>query len=574
MIKSIFLSICILIASISQAQKPVITWGEDFKLKKGNDDLRLIFSDNSGVYLQEDHAVMKSYFLIGASFRLAASIVKLDKQLQEVYRNDFSRELKGKDFETFYVYQNRLLLIASEYHKSDKTLDVYASEVDKSTGELNQSWTLLTTFSKEEKNQDIDFKIIPNTDSSKMVMVSTVTGNERNTYQIQEFDKNLKASGRPTIISNEFERKTFQLEDLLYTGDNKIILVGRVFEYREGKKKKDKFLDFSNYNIRIYDDKGKQVNEINTNINGRWLASTRLMLAKGKDLVLASFYSKERRGATNGLLVQRIDPNTGKVLSTTEKEINYSLVTADAVDDDDDNTGMSKAERKEAEKLAKIQDEGEAFSRYLRFRNIFYTADNGLVLLAEEYHQYYRTYTQYVSNGTRGGYTTTSTQYFYECGDMMMCKVDANNNIGWLQVIPKFQREVSATGNGSTDQSVSNSFTSFFEQGQRPYYAGFGALQAKGQINIFFNDHAKNADVVQPGQKFRRTLYFERTDCFVVSLDEITGKYQRKVLFSNTDGPTAMPRVGSVVGQEFYIVGKEPRMMGKTKLAVGKIRVN
>jgi hypothetical protein len=56
-----------------------------------------------------------------------------------------------------------------------------------------------------------------------------------------------------------------------------------------------------------------------------------------------------------------------------------------------------------------------------------------------------------------------------------------------------------------------------------------------------------------------------------VSLDEVSGKYQRKLFFSNSEVPTAMPRHGSVIGQDMYMVGKTDRLFGKTKLAVAKI---
>ena len=574
MLKISFLLTLFALSLCVYSQKQSITWGDEFKLKKGSNSISVVYTDASGVYLQEEHYALKSYFVIGASMRESASLVKLDKNLLEVYRSDFNKELRGKEFEAFFVFRDKLLMIASDYNKSDRALEVYAAEVDKSSGELTESIKLMTSFLKEEKKDEINFKLMPNADTSRIVVISTVAGKERHTYQVQEFDKNLRSTSKPAIITNEFEAKTYQLEDVLYTTDRKTILVGRVFEYQEGKRKKEKFLDFANYNIRIYDEKGKQVNEINTNINGKWLTTTRLMLGKGKDLVLASFYSKEKKGTTNGLLVQRIDPSSGNVISTAEKEINYSMVTTDnaeaEADGDDDKD--SKEEKKERERLAKIKDEGEGFSQYMKFRNIFYTADNGLVLLAEKYHQYTYTSSSY-SPGTNGmpGRWTYYTNYVYECGEMMMCKVEANNTIGWLEVVPKAQREVIRNSDGSSGVGLSLSFGSFFDGGGRPFYSGFGAIQAKNQIHLLFNDNPKNADVLQPGQKVRGVSSFRNSHCYMLTLDEVTGKFQRKLFFSNADFPTAMPRLGSVIGQEMYIVGKTDRLFGKTKLAVGKI---
>ena len=228
-------SFCLCLCCFSQ--KPKVKWGDEFKLHKGSTDLDVVYADKSGVYLQESHLAMKSYFVIGATARSSATLVKLDKNLSELYRNDFNKELRGKEFEQFFVLQDKMLLFASEYSRREKTLNIFAAEVDKNSGELSGDWQQLTSFQKDDKRDDINYKIALNADSTKMVVVSSVEGKEKNTYQVQEFDKALKPTGKPVVITNEFDPKTFQLEDVLYTINKKIILVGRIYEYQEGKKK-------------------------------------------------------------------------------------------------------------------------------------------------------------------------------------------------------------------------------------------------------------------------------------------------------------------------------------------------
>jgi hypothetical protein len=557
----------------SSSQKPKITWGDEFKLRKGSTDLDVVYADRSGVYLEESHLALKSYFVIGASMRSSASLIKLDKNLTELYRNDFNKELKGKNFEEFFVLQDKMLLIASEYNRKSRTLDIYTAEVDKNSGELSGEWKPLTSFQKEEKKDDINFRITYNADSTKMVVVSSIEGKEKNAYEVQEFDKNLTPADKPVDITNEFDPKTYQLEDVLYTINKKIILVGRLYEYEEGKRKRNKFLDFANYNIRLYNEKGKQEAEVNTNINGKWLISTKLVQKADKDLVLAAFYNNGKRGKTiDGMLVQRINPVTGAVISTSEKEINNSMLTTeeDSNSDDSGDNDETRAERKERERLDKIKDEGEGFSKFMQFRNIFYTDDQGLVLLAEKYHHYVYTSTSYMNGVNGAAPTTSSTTYsVYECGDLMMCKIDAAGNISWLKVLPKAQREV-------IPEAYSNSFVTpgFFDPSNRPFYAGFGALETKNGIQIIFNDNPKNAAVIQPGPNIKKTTRFGKSDCFIVSLDELTGKITRNPFFSNTSVPTSMPRLGSVIGDNMYIVGKDDRMLGKSKIAIARITVN
>ncbi|MGB8190308.1 MAG: hypothetical protein WCF67_00250 [Chitinophagaceae bacterium] len=570
-----FLLACLVFTLSCLAQKSQIKWGEEFKLRKGSTDLEVIHSDNSGVYLQEGHLAIKGYFVVAATLRESATLVKLDKNLSEVFRNDFNKELKGKEFVQFFAFQDKMFLFASEYIKREKTMNIYGSEVNKNSGELMGDWSLVTSIQKEEKGDDINYKIILNADSSKIVVVSSIEGKEKNEYRIQEFEKSLRSTAKAVNISNEFDPKTFQLEDVLYTMNKKILLVGRRYEYQEGKKKKDKFLDFANYNIRLYDEQGKQQKEINTEINGKWLTSTKLVQEKDKDVVLVAFYNNSRKGKTiDGMLVQRIDPVSGNVISTSEKQINNSLISLDteetASTNDDDDEKESKAERKEREKLDKMKNEGEAFSKYMQFRNIFYTEDNGVVILAEKYHHYTYTTSTYSggSNGMPGTWRTT-TYSVYECGDLLMCKIDATGNIGWLQVLPKAQREVISGGSSSGLIGPS-----FFDAGNRPFYAGFGAMQTKNSIRLLFNDHAKNAEVTQAGQKIKSINRFGRSNCFLISVDEKTGKCSRSVFYSNADIPTSMPRLGSVLGDNMFIIGKEDRVFGKSKIAVAKIVMN
>jgi hypothetical protein len=170
--------------------------------------------------------------------------------------------------------------------------------------------------------------------------------------------------------------------------------------------------------------------------------------------------------------------------------------------------------------------------------------------------------------------TTYQTYSVYECGDMMMSKIDAGGKIGWLHVLPKNQREVIQTGSNSYGSGITFSMgVNYFSDFNFPFYAGLGslALPGKNMLAILFNDNPKNETVLQLGQKVKRADKFGKTGCTVVFLDAASGKYTRKMLFSNRDQPTAMPRLGVPVGTDYYIMGKDDKVLGKTRIAVGKI---
>jgi hypothetical protein len=152
-----------------------------------------------------------------------------------------------------------------------------------------------------------------------------------------------------------------------------------------------------------------------------------------------------------------------------------------------------------------------------------------------------------------------------------MSKIDAKGAINWMHIAPKQQREVIQTGSGSSYGGFSLG-TSFFAGGFNwPFYAGFGVLSNKNSINIIFNDHKKNANVLQLGQKVKKISYFGKSDCYAIALDANTGKYTKNSLFSNKDQPTAMPRLGSVLASDLYLIGKDDKILGKSKIAIAKL---
>lgn len=106
--------------------------------------------------------------------------------------NNFNKELKSKEFKKPIAFQNKILLIASDFNVKNKTLQVYYAEVDKKSGELLGDWKDMTSFRKKEKNGDIDFKIIFNQDETTMIVVSTILEKEKISIRCRSFIKTLQ----------------------------------------------------------------------------------------------------------------------------------------------------------------------------------------------------------------------------------------------------------------------------------------------------------------------------------------------------------------------------------------------
>lgn len=562
------LLLCLLTTVNLFAQRASVKWGQEFKIGKGSTDLQVIHADKSGVYLQEGHFV--NSFIMGAWAKHTAKLIKLDKNLIEVYDKDYNKELKGKSFMQFFPLQEKMFAFAAESKKSNN-LVIYAAEVDKTSGELIKEWQELSSITLDSKKDRADFKIIYNTDSTTFLVVNSLESNNKNTYQLTEFSRELKALNKTINITNQYDKDSYKLEDLIYTPEKKIFLIGRTYEFIEGKKKKAKFLAFASYNISLYSDKGVLEKELNTTINGKWLNSAKLVFDKNHHIALAAFYSNDKKNKLiDGLLVQRINALTGEVISTTEKAIDQSMMASVKDNEDGEDEEESKAEKKEREASKKEKEEDEGFSKDMVFRNIYFTNDGGLILISEEYNEYSRA-SSLTSSSMGGSKTFYEVKQVYECGDIMMSKIEADNSIGWIKVLPKNQIEIFSVSGSRL--SLDTKSSSFFAKSDFPFYAGYGSMQINNSIMLFFNDNSNNSSVIEPGNKVKKIQTYKKSSCFTVNVDMATGKMTRKLFFSNDGIPPAMPRLSSIFGKDMYLVGKTYMGLIKSKVSVGKITV-
>ena len=557
----------LLLAILLNAQTPTATWGSPFTIKKGEASLQIIEANKDGVFAKESHYIKGGFF--NNKLTEVATLIKCDNDLNQTFTNDFSSELKDKAFDRFFSIKNKLYLLATTYNKNNMTLALLSAEVNKNSGALASDWVEITSWTKAEKDDDIDYQVSYNYDKTKMVVVSSITGKAKSNYELKVYSENMISAGGSLSINEAFETDLSRLEDIVYTSAGNIVLVKKIMEYKDGKSKKTKNLYFKKYNISIYDKTGKLIKEINTEIEGKYITSTKVMQIENKDLVLAAFYSNTKgSNEVNGIFVQRINATKGDIISTAKKEISTQQITKVA----NNNPLMENetaAESIERQRLEWIQKNEYGFNKFMQIRNFIYCQDKGIVIIAEEYARF--SYTNFSNNygGIVGIVSSASKTYeVIESGDILMCKVKLDGNLDWLHVLPKYQREVNLIGLGS---GVIN-FNSYFNPANtRPFYSGMAMVQKGNIVNIIFNDSDKNLRILQPGQTPARVSKFLNTDCFNVALQTSTGSYSRNKLFSNGINPTAMPRLGSVLNNNLYLIGKEDKVGSKTKVALARL---
>ena len=523
------------------AQKANVSWSEEIKLGKTSDDASIILADNTGVYFSELHLVeaFRMNTANGQTRRESCSLIKLNKDFEKLYENSFDKDLKGKDFENFFVLKDKLFILATKpdivYAK--KHFNLYAAEVDKNTGDLKSEWQEVVSMEEEKGSDKFKYLLTCNADSSHIILVGAKIGKEKNTFEVHQFDNNFKPLAEPVDIENEFEPKKYELTAATIALNGNIVLVGKAFDNAESKNSKARNLEFKNFVIRIYDNKGKQLKEISTEINAKWLVKFRVVQGPASEFVLAAFYSNEKKAQNiNGLMIQRIDAATGNIISTNQQDIDISIVPKLGIEKNEDADEDSKA-RKPILNQASIDTIG--FSADLEFRHFLFTQDKGLIIVAEKFK----------SNPRR--FSDGSYANICESGDILISKMEANGTISWMKIIPKLQ----------------------IEEGFN--YSSIGFILTQNNLHLIFNDNPRNAKALLQGQTIYRVFYkFGRTNCDMVSVNIATGNYTRKTLFNNEGAPIAMPYSGKLYGNTMYLMGMQKSFSGKLKIAVGKIVVN
>ena len=576
--KKILLIASVLFVSFTSfAQTYKLTWGEEMKLKKGTTDLDIITADNSGLYVTEQRVKLKSYFVIGATYGNAYKLIKLDKNFGEVYDKEYKKELKGLDFHSFQPLEDNLFMFATDYDKKAKEFIVLGSKVDKNSGDLNGDFLELGRFGLESKRDDYDMKMTSIQNGKSFLMVSNISNKDRVSLAVSVLDKTLKRK-ESAVINMSFNPGLYQLEDVKFTNDKKIVVMGREFDEVEYGKRKKKKLVFKQYVMTVYDNKGRKEKDIVMDAADRYIISGKLVEQPTGELLLAGFYSNTaKKEELNGFFINKLNPVEGQMTLSSFREINAGML-GNSIEDAADEDAESKASKKAAEK-AKADDEEVDFPNSYVIKSVDISpADNAIVISSEiSKYSYYSYTTQTYNNATKMWSTQWHYVHSFTNKDILVINADKDGNIRWINDIPKSQVE-QITSSNRTGSGISFGYDqgSFFAQaGGMPFYSSFARLIHNNNLILLFNDHNSNNVMAEYGTKVKTISNFrKRSTVYAIAIDLATGKMTRKILGANNEETILMPRHAYVI-ETGEIISPSWRMhaLAKTELRFARITV-
>lgn len=153
----------------------------------------------------------------------------------------------------------------------------------------------------------------------------------------------------------------------------------------------------------------------------------------------------------------------------------------------------------------------------------------------------------------------------------MVTKVDAQGNIKWLPVVPKYQYEVQRD---NSEPFYSFGTDEYYKKAPYPQYSGIAPFRiSDNKTVVVFNDNKKNQNVTDLDQPVSKIRYFSTSDLYALYIDDNTGAITRKSLHSNSGRPIPMPRKGLLYNDGFYFISNKSALLKNTfvvsKLSLG-----
>jgi hypothetical protein len=467
-----------------------------------------ILDDSTGSYFQEDVPTVRSFYTKASKFREYAILLKFDNRQTQIYTKDFKLDLGQKKFESFFSFNNRLFILASEFSTSNLAYLIYVAEIDKLNGEVKHYWKQIFSLDKEYGRQVIKFGLVKNADPASLFITLLVQNKGNNKVLIQEFDSNFKTNAKLITINNELTPQAHLIEDLSITQEGNILLLYHLFYGNLKKHVNQAVLTESKYVLRIFNKYGSLKGESTIEKPGHWIRLCKVFSNHKNELLLASYYSSDKTGPASSVSISQINSSTGSLSLVSEKELNYTAKL--------DSPISIKSSRENPENRPVL----------LKFCSINSTIDNGTLLITENFNKYFLTKSNFArrEDGT-GGNWSHKNYTVYKFGELLICKIDSNNNLSWSKVLPKYQRQEIPGYDGASGPNFF--YKSFFDTDTRSFFDGFTSFLQGNNLTVSFIDAIEkvanrgNFGVSKP------SVIYRGKDRKFIHLDLVSGQFHQ-----------------------------------------------
>jgi hypothetical protein len=402
------------------SKKVNLVWGPKLEEPRRSHLESIITTDETGMYILKSHKqnVFIEHFTKDMNKTLSVKLVLKHKDKEMMFR--FISVIKSK----IYVFSTFL-------NQEKKKNYFFVQEIDKKTllptGELKKIGEI--DFSQFSRGNNGHFDCSISEDESKILVYNDLPyeKKENDKFELIVYDNFFNLLWDKQVVLPYID-KLFETTNYIIDNQGAIHFLGKLYN----KRNKDEVDDKVNYRYQIisFYKNGNQTVEYPIEIKDYFLKDMNIAITADSNIICTGFYSKDAYGSIKGSYFIKINSQSKEIIHKNFKDFDFELITED----------MSK---KQVDKTKKKIEKGEDVEMYnYDLNEIILRDDGGAVLIAEQYWVTSSTTYSTSSNGT----VRSSTNYYYNYGDILVINIDSNGEIEWTKKISKIQTSVNDDG--------------------------------------------------------------------------------------------------------------------------------
>lgn len=398
-------------------------------------------------------------------------------------------------FEGAEVIGEKLVVFLSD--KKDGKNTFFMQEYDKNMATSGNA-KKLASYQLEKGRSKGFFNIISSRDKAFFGVVWEIPGkkDEKDRYGYKIYDNEMnEVSDGDYKLPYEGKLSQINLHYLSNTGDYFISVTE--FEQPEAKKI---FRNYLNYKaMHILHITPDDLEDFTIDLEGKRVEAMTMNSDNNQVFTITGIYGDQGKAGVTGLFYLRADFNKQEVIDEGFEKFGKDFITQDWSD-----RQKEKAEKKER----KGKGEPQLYNYVMRQTEVL--KDGSLVGSLEQYYVVVTTYTDPKTGATRTTYT-----YYYN--DIIAFKVGVDGGFNWLKKIPKYQ--VSTNDGGP--------------------YSSYARFVDEGNLCFIFNDNVKNYDekgnFIKSDRTYPANFGKKKNVVAIVELDLEDGDLKRKTFFDRKE---------------------------------------
>jgi hypothetical protein len=457
--------------------------------------------DESGVY------ILKNEYSGGFLNRSVAPVLqkydnKLDISFTQAYK--ISAGDDGRYMLDEFLYMGRgFAMFTSSYDRSTRRQTVYGTRIALDGRAVGKAQSVLE-YDFEERADRASINIVTSDDTTKALVyfeVERTTKAENDKLIFGVYDEKLqKIWGKKIVMPYSARKLDIVSCTVGNTGDVFVLCKIYDIDSRQELKKNDdgKKQSAFKYLLLQYNAQSDAPKESEISLPNKQIVSLKYRLTDQGNIIIAGFYSDENsrlRGIGGMLVGQGI---TGIFYAQIDAQTNQTKAVSLKPFDQKFMQTMGRRG------TFKTQNGTLTLSPYFVPQRFILRDDGGVVIVSE----YVNIYVTEVRNANG----TVSRTYHYDYMDIMITNVDAQGNVVWNAVVPKYQSTVNDGG----------------------YMSSYTLMVHGGSLHFIFNDNARN---FEPESRGYNNISVRRPQKNVVVIASINndGAVTKKILIDNKD---------------------------------------